>query len=170
MIRRSGWFIGGLIFLWGAALAMASIAWPQQYQTQWMLASVASVLCALPALATILWLSWSAHQSPLHLFQAVFGGVAVRMFVVLGVAISLVFLHPYFKLHLRPFLLWVSFFYLTTLFLEVCILVGTGLIPLTVATSRNTPPQDKANMTNFPQSEDSAGNGVAQPIDQGGTS
>ncbi|MGF1580094.1 MAG: hypothetical protein ACFCD0_12095 [Gemmataceae bacterium] len=171
MIRRFGLLVVSLVALWGAGLAIASVAWVRQFQTHLVLISVASGLCALPAFTTILWLSWSVNRTPAHQFQAVFGSMAVRIFFILGTAILLAFLHPYFQLHIRPFLLWISFYYLGTLFLEIGVLIGTNLIPLTVVPVSNTPPQDEIKIRATELSSDNEkGNDVTHPIEQGGTS
>jgi hypothetical protein len=81
----------------------------------------ALLLCLLPAAATLLWAGWAGRHSPEQQLLMVLGGTGVRMGVVLGAALALTSLVPYY--HHQGFWLWLLLFYLLTLALEVVLVV-----------------------------------------------
>jgi hypothetical protein len=89
----------------------------------------ALLLCLLPALLTLAWADWTSSRDPQQIVLVVLGGTGVRMFVVLLAGLLLVLLVPLFR-EGGWFLVWLLVFYLTTLTLEMTLLLkgrsGTG--------------------------------------------
>lgn len=83
---------------------------------------VAMVLCLVPTSLTLLWAGWANRQSPEHQLAMVLGGTGLRMLAVLGGALAIYLLVPYFQ---QPtFWVWVIVFYLVTLALEIVLIVA----------------------------------------------
>jgi hypothetical protein len=112
--RRLMWFVVGCVALWLAAVIPA---WFIAGEPEVIAAGAALLLCCVPMAATLLWCSWALRGTPEIQLAAVMGGTALRFAFV---AITGVVLFENVALLNKPsFLLWVVFFYLTTLSLEV---------------------------------------------------
>ncbi len=133
-----------LVQLWvGAAVLWLILAAPA-----WLLAgergladtALACGLCLAPMTATMLWCHWALHGAAESQLLAVLGGTAVRLVVVLAGGIGL--FHAVEGLHRPAFLIWVIVFYLTTLTLEIVLVVRRqeGLANEAMA-GRPQPPQ-----------------------------
>jgi hypothetical protein len=83
--------------------------------------AVALVLCLVPAAGTLVWSGWSSKRSSEQQLLSMLGGTGVRMTVVLGVSLALYTLIPYFNY--TRFWVWVLFFYLFTLAVEIALLM-----------------------------------------------
>jgi hypothetical protein len=90
--------------------------------------TAALLLCLVPALATLGWVTWAARYSPEQQLVGVLGGTGVRLFVVGGAAIALYNLVGYFR-EAPGFWTWVLVWYLLTLALEVSVLLLGGPTP-----------------------------------------
>ena len=119
MIRRIGILFLGTLFVW------AVLAYPV-YKLATMKGLVnsfwAAALCFLPGSLTLLWSQWVLTQKPERRPAYILAGSGVRMGIVIGTAVMLAFLHPYFK----EASFWVSLlvFYLFTLALEMILLLA----------------------------------------------
>jgi hypothetical protein len=83
---------------------------------------VASVLCLVPTLVTLLWASWPGNQLPEHQMLMILGGTAVRMTVVFGLGLLLYYTVPAFER--MSFWIVILVFYLFTLGLEIALLLS----------------------------------------------
>jgi hypothetical protein len=94
---------------------------PEQIQLTWLHGGVATLLCALPSAVTLLWCDLVLGGSPEQQLAAVFGGTGLRMAFV--VAVGMVLYLNVDSFHDNGFWLWVIVFYLTTLTLEMVLVV-----------------------------------------------
>src|SRR5262249_26061920 len=85
------------------------------------------LVCLVPALLTLGWVTWAARRSPEQQLLGVLGGTGVRLFFVAGAGLALYNLVDYFR-ESPGFLTWVLVWYLFTLALEVGVLL-LGLAP-----------------------------------------
>jgi hypothetical protein len=118
MMRQIGQLWAGTALLW-ALLALP--AWLLGGETGLLDAAVACGLCLVPMTATMLWCHWAFSGAPEQQLAAVMGGTSVRMLGVVGASIGLFFTVE--ALGRPAFLIWVVVFYLTTLALEVVLVV-----------------------------------------------
>jgi hypothetical protein len=86
-----------------------------------LFSGVAAGLCLLPTAATLLWCDLVLGGSPEQQLMAVFGGTALRIVFVIGVA--MVLYQSVEQFHSGRFWLWIIVFYLATLTLEVVLVV-----------------------------------------------
>lgn len=82
---------------------------------------VAVALCLVPTALTLAWADWAYRQSPEQQLTMVLGGTGVRMGIVLGMALLLYTMSPYFQQ--QSFWIWLLLFYLLTLALEMVLVV-----------------------------------------------
>ncbi len=118
MMRSLGLFVAGTAITWMIIVVPARMLWGDS--AVWF-SGVSALLCLVPTALTLLWGRWSLRGVPEQQLLAVFGGMGLRMVVVVGVGLALFCLHPAF--HYLRFLLWVIAFYLITLTLEMGILL-----------------------------------------------
>jgi hypothetical protein len=83
--------------------------------------AVAAVLCMVPTAGTLLWCDLVLGGSPEQQLMAVFGGTAIRIIFVVGIAMILYQEREEF--HSTAFWLWIIVFYLATLTLEMILVV-----------------------------------------------
>jgi hypothetical protein len=86
-----------------------------------MLSIVAAVLCLIPTAGTLVWCDLVLGGSPEQQLMAVFGGTAIRIIFVIGV--GMVLYQALEEFHSSKFWLWIIIFYLTTLTLEMVLVV-----------------------------------------------
>jgi hypothetical protein len=89
--------------------------------------AVAVLLCLVPCLITLGWVTWAARLSPEQQLLGVLGGTGVRLFFVAGAAVALDNFVDYFRGQ-PGFWAWVLVWYLLTLALEVTVLL-LGMAP-----------------------------------------
>jgi hypothetical protein len=107
----------------GFAVVVAFISrylWPEMPIP--LFSIVASLLCLVPTLATLVWASRPGNQLPEHQMLMILGGTAVRMTVVFGVGLLLYYTVPTFER--MSFWIVVLVFYLFTLSLEIALLLN----------------------------------------------
>ena len=120
MSKRVLILIGGVAALWLLlALPARRLGGDDDAVLQ---AGLAALLCLVPATAVMVWAAWAFGQSPEHQLYAVLGGGALRMGFVLGVALVLTQVVGLFK-DPTAFFIWLGVFYLSTLALEIGLLV-----------------------------------------------
>ena len=86
-----------------------------------LFSAVAAILCLVPTAATLLWCDLVLGGSPEQQLMAVFGGTAIRIVFVIGVA--MVLYQALEAFHSNTFWLWIIVFYLATLTLEMVLVV-----------------------------------------------
>jgi hypothetical protein len=118
-MRTLALLIGPTLALWLVLALPAHLLWGEEAVVY---SGVAALLCLVPMTLTNLWCQWALRAEPEQQLLAVLGGTGLRLLVVIGVAIALFLSVPYF--YRRSFMLWVIFYYLVTLGLEVGLLVA----------------------------------------------
>ena len=113
-----GLVVGAALF-WGLLTYPARLLWPDDPTFLW--STTAALLCLVPTALTMAWARWAFRGKPEDQMVAVFGGTAVRMAVVLAVALVLSLNVEAFG-HQR-FWIFVIVYYLFTLALEMALLV-----------------------------------------------
>ena len=94
---------------------------PEETELAWLHSGVATLLCVLPSAVTLVWCDLVLGGSPEQQLAAVFGGTGLRMAFV--VAVGLVLYFNVASFHETGFWLWIIVFYLTTLTLEMVLVV-----------------------------------------------
>jgi hypothetical protein len=117
------WFLAGSLGLW---LMVSLPAWFWLGEQGLLETSLALLLCLVPMTATLLWCTWALASSPDNQLVAVMGGSGLRLLVVGAVGVLLHQRMP--ALQQDSFLLWVVFFYLATLTLEVIVMVKPTVV------------------------------------------
>lgn len=119
-MRRLAVLIGGSLALWLLLGLPARQFWGD---AALIYAGVAVGLCLVPAALTLVWSDWALRHSPEQQLTMVLGGTGVRLFVVLGGAWALYSLVPY--LSQQPgYWAWVFIFYMSTLALEMALILA----------------------------------------------
>jgi hypothetical protein len=143
MMRQLAILWIGCLGLW---VLLGGSAWLLLGDIALLDASVACALCIVPMTATLVWCEWAFGaerriRAPEQQLLAMLGGTGVRMFVVLVGGIVL--FHAVNELHRPAFLLWVVVFYLTTLTLEVALMIRRqeASVPAENHAGRSTSPQ-----------------------------
>jgi hypothetical protein len=111
--------IGGSLFLAVAVLVPAARLGEPEYLTE---GAAALALCLVPAVATLILAHWAGRKRPAEATLWHLAGTAIRMFVVLFGGLLLANVVPAFVGRMS-FWMWIAFFYLTTLALEVTLIV-----------------------------------------------
>jgi hypothetical protein len=83
----------------------------------------AMLICLVPAVVTLLLASWGLHQHPDQQLAMILGGTGLRMFFVLGVALLISRVVPYYQEQIS-FWIWLLIIYLATLALEMGLLLS----------------------------------------------
>jgi hypothetical protein len=109
--------------LWLVLGVLASLIWGDKALAQ---SGSACLLCALPAMGTLFWVSRVRDRRPVQQMAAILGGTGLRMFGVLLGGLALFALVPI--LNDATFWIWILVFYLFTLLVEMR-LVLRGLAP-----------------------------------------
>ena len=114
------------LLLTGAYLAFRSASAAPDDQAAaaeliWLQSGVATLLCVLPCAVTLVWCDLVLGGSAEQQLAAVFGGTGLRMAFVVAVGMVLYFNLDSF--HSSGFWLWIIVFYLTTLTLEMVLVV-----------------------------------------------
>jgi hypothetical protein len=139
MIRQLAQLWLGSLLLW---IALATPAYFVAGDVALFDTAVACGLCLLPMTATMLWCQWAFGGSSEQQLAAVLGGSSVRLLVAVAGGIAL---HHNVEALERPaFLLWVVVFYLTTLTLEIVLVVrrqNALMSPLAALREVNAKPQ-----------------------------
>jgi hypothetical protein len=99
---------------------ISSYLWPEMPIPLFSL--VASCLCLVPTLVTLVWASWPGNRLPEHQMLMILGGTAVRMTLVFGVGLLLYYTVPAFER--MSFWIVILVFYLFTLGLEIALLLS----------------------------------------------
>lgn len=110
--------------LYGTLLAWALVFWPARWLwgAEVMAQSLTGcLLCLAPAVLTLAWAQRVLGGKPEEQLAAVFGGMLLRMVVVLAGGIALFFAVP--VLHSAAFWMWILGFYLLTLILEIALIL-----------------------------------------------
>jgi hypothetical protein len=123
VIRRLGLFVAGSAAVWLVTLALAWLLWRDHRDSLVQCSVTALVLCLVPTALTFLWSSWGLKQTADQQLVAVLGGTGVRMFFVLGLGLLLANTVDFLHAHQIKFWLWVLVFYMTTLALEMVLIV-----------------------------------------------
>jgi hypothetical protein len=83
----------------------------------------AFLLCLAPAVGTLVWASYGLEKHPEQQLTIILGGTGLRMFFVLGVALLISRVVPYYQEQIS-FWIWVLVLYMSTLALEMGLLLG----------------------------------------------
>jgi hypothetical protein len=113
--------VGGTLGLWLLLALPAGLTWGA---SALRLSGVAAALCLAPAAATLAWAVWARGRSPEHLLAVAVGGMGLRVAVVVGVGLTIFLLLPGFRT--AGFWGWVLVFYLSTLALEMSLVLRGG--------------------------------------------
>jgi hypothetical protein len=114
--------VGTLAF--GAIVAFISrLLWPELPVP--LFCMVASGLCLIPAVVTLIWANRPSERLPENQLLIVVGGTAVRMMLVLGVGLILYYRIPVFER--MSFWITILIFYLFTLAFEMVLLLSGPL-------------------------------------------
>jgi hypothetical protein len=119
-------FLAAGLAVWILVAGFAYFVWDEMAAVY---CSVAAALCLLPSVGTLVWAEWGQGQSPEQQLIAALGGTGLRMFFVLGTALLLTNTIPYLAERQQSFWLWLLFFYLTYLALEMTFLVAGRPVP-----------------------------------------
>jgi len=116
--HRLGILVIGTLGVWVLAIAPA-----RAYlgDTGVVYSGVAALLCLLPNIGTLLWADRIANRGAEDQLLLLVGGTLMRMVVALGGGLALHLLVPYFEQ--MSFWVWLLFFYLLTLALDVFLIV-----------------------------------------------
>jgi hypothetical protein len=83
-----------------------------------ILSGTALLLCLVPTVATLMWAAWSLRKHSEQQLTMILGGTGLRMFFVLGAALLISRVVPYYQ-EQTSFWIWLLVFYLITLALEM---------------------------------------------------
>jgi hypothetical protein len=120
---RLGIFLAGALVIWGVVVGAACLFWSDQAEAILLCSIMALSLCLVPTVATLIWSFWGMGQNPDQQLLAALGGTGVRMFFVLGVGLLLSVSVHFLEQHKGLFWLFVGVFYLSTLTLEMGLLL-----------------------------------------------
>jgi hypothetical protein len=118
VIKRVGLLVGCTLAAWFVTAVPAHLL---EIDAALTYSAVAVALCLVPTALTLLWADWAYRQSPELQLTMVLGGTGIRMGLVLGVALLLYTMLPYFQQ--QSFWIWLLVFYLLTLALEMVLVV-----------------------------------------------
>jgi hypothetical protein len=118
MTRQLAQLLTGSLALWAV---LAAPAWYFGGGRALLETVVACGLCLVPMTLTMIWCHQAFRTSPEQQLLAVLGGTGARLVIVIAGGIGLY--HAVELLHRPAFLLWVIVFYLTTLTLEMVLIV-----------------------------------------------
>jgi threonine/homoserine/homoserine lactone efflux protein len=121
VIRSLALLVGGTVALWALVTYPARLLWPEPPGASFLFSTTAAVLCLVPTTLTLAWSRRAYKGQPEQQLAAVLGGTAVRMIFVM--AVGLVLFYSIEAYQYQRFWLFVIFYYLVTLALEVVILV-----------------------------------------------
>jgi hypothetical protein len=114
-------FLGGTLLIWALASGLALLLWPERRELSLIYSATTAGLCLVPSTLTLLWALAAPGQSPEQRRMTALGGTGIRLFFVLGMGLLLTSTISYF--HRQSFWLWLAFFYLVTLALEMVLVV-----------------------------------------------
>jgi hypothetical protein len=114
MKRRLGLLVGGTLAAW--LLVVGPARWLGGDDAA-LFSLTAALLCLVPSAATLVWCELALGGSPEQQLAAVMGGTAARMVFVIAAGMVLYHVVPAFGYD--RFWLWIIFFYLATLALEI---------------------------------------------------
>jgi hypothetical protein len=121
-VKKSlGVLVAGTLAFWLVVVVPARLLWGDSAV---LFSSVAAALCLIPTAATLPWTQRSFRGTPEQQLLAVMGGMGVRMAFV--VAVGMVLFHGFSEFNYQRFWLWIIFFYLFTLALEMVLLVKSA--------------------------------------------
>ncbi len=123
VIRRLGLLLACCFSLWLALMGFSWFIWPNHRTLSLVCSGTAAGLCILPTLLTMAWSCWGLRQNPQQQLVAVMGSMGLRMFFVLGFGLLLANTISLYQENFKTFWFWILIFYLTTLALEVSIVV-----------------------------------------------
>jgi hypothetical protein len=112
--------VGGSLIFAGAVVFVSTLLWPDAPIP--LYSSVALGLCLVPTLATLVWAGWGLTGSPEQQLLTLFGGMGLRMVLVLGLGLTLYYLVSTFQR--TTFWIVILIFYLFTLGLEIVLLLS----------------------------------------------
>ena len=116
----------GLIFLLWDVLGLTSSI---SRENAVLLHSIATAICLTPMVATLVWTHRVKQSAPDQQMLALFGGIGLRMFFVLGVGLVLTRTVQLLSQNDMAFWIWVLATYLITLAMEVVVLVHAANPP-----------------------------------------
>jgi hypothetical protein len=111
--------VGGSLGFGGALVFISRILWPDVPVP--LYSAVAVGICLVPTLVTLIWAGWALNQAPEQQLLTVFGGMGLRMVLVLGIGLTLYQWASTFQR--MSFWIVILIFYLFTLALEVVLLL-----------------------------------------------
>jgi len=117
-MRKLGLLVGGTLALWALVFVPARMVWGDRAVLE---SAVAAGLCLIPMVLTLAWCLRVQGGSAEAQLAAVMGSTAIRLFLVIIVAVSLFLFVE--ELNQPSFMLWVVFFYLATLTLEIVLVL-----------------------------------------------
>ncbi len=123
MIKQLGVFLAGAAAVWAITFAVGCVLWSDRAGSLLACSLAGLLLCLIPTTLTFLWSVWGLKQTPDQQLAAVLGSTGLRLFFVLGLGLLLGTTVSYLREHQLTFWLFVLFYYLTTLALEMVLLV-----------------------------------------------
>jgi hypothetical protein len=118
MMRKLGLLVAGTGALWVLVLVPARMVWGDRAVVE---SAVAAALCLIPMSLTLVWSIRAQGGSAEGQLAAAMGGTAIRLFVVILGAVVLYLSIE--ELNEASFMVWVVFFYLATLTLEIVLVL-----------------------------------------------
>ena len=117
MRKNVNLLIVSTLMCWALVAYPARLLWGE---SALLFSATAAALCLVPAAMSLLWLQNGLKGDANQQLLAVLGGMGLRVVVVVGV--GMILYHSVAEFYYQRFWVWVIFFYLFTLALEMMLL------------------------------------------------